>query len=378
MTGIQPQVLIVGAGPTGLTAALELKRHGIHSRIIDRTPGPRPHSRALNINSRSLEILEPSGVTAQLLQHGNRLRRTYLVENGSTAVALHIEALEHRYPFTLIVPQTITDQLLIEAVSRLGIVIEWNTELMDLRFTGDVATVALATSNRVDYVTPDYLIAADGAYSVVRDLAGIDLIGKAQPIVFALADIRYQMPRDPSSATIELMSGGGAVASFPMNSHVVRHIGTSDDVVALMRHRRSGNEVLWTSEFHVNMRYAKQMRRGNICLAGDAAHISSPVGARSMNLGIEDAGWLAWLIARGEAAECYESERLPVARRITNFTRRQTYQFFKRSGPVQHFIRRYLASPLLALPSIEQKAIRSLAGLNTTDPPWLDTNSDKR
>ena len=90
MTGIQPEVLIVGAGPTGLVAALELKRHGIHPRIIDKAPGPRPHSRALNINSRSLELLEPSGITDQILPHGNRLRRTYLVEKGSAALTLHI------------------------------------------------------------------------------------------------------------------------------------------------------------------------------------------------------------------------------------------------------------------------------------------------
>ena len=367
----QPEVLIVGAGPTGLLAALELKRYGIHPRIVDKALRPGQYSRALNINSRSLELLEPSGIAQRLLACGNQLRRTYLVEKGSTSITLHIEALQHRYPFTLIVPQTTTEMLLMEAVLQSGMAIEWNTELMDLSFAGDVATAVLATADRVEYVIPDYLIAADGAYSGARHFAGLNLMGKFEPMVFALADIRYQMPRDPSSAIIELLPGG-AVASFAMDAHTIRHIGTSNNAIALIHQRRAGGEVLWRSEYHVKMGYACQMQRGNVYLAGDAAHVSSPIGARGINLGFEDAAWLAWLISRGEADGRYAKERLPVAKRVTNFTRRQTYQLFKAAGPVQKLVRHYIAAPLLAIPVLEQAAIRGLAGLDTTDPPWLD------
>jgi len=366
----QPEVLIVGAGPVGLLTAIELKRRGIHPRIIDKGMGLRAYSRALNINARSLEILEPSGVAHKLLARGNRLRRTYLVEDGKTTLTLRIEALRHRYPFTLVIPQTVTEMLLYETVIDLGLAVEWNTELMELSFSGRIATAALVTADSAQYVTPDYLIAADGARGCVRKFAGMDLSGKIHPMVFALADIRYRIPRDPSFATIELLRGG-AIASFPIDAHVSRHIGTSDKVISTIRQRRADNHILWSAEFHVNLGCARDMRHGNVYLAGDAAHISSPVGARGMNLGFEDAAWLAWLIAKGKAEERYAKERLPVARRVIDFTRRQTYQLFESSGRVQKFTRRYLASPLFSVPLVEQTALRSLAGLDTPDPPWL-------
>ena len=132
MTTATPSVLIIGAGPVGMTAALELKRRGIHPRIIDKAAGPAQQSRALGVNPRTLEILEPSGLTAQLLAIGNKLHRNFIVENGQTAFTLRISKLKHRFPFMLVVPQSETEQLLHDALRDLGVEIEWNTELMEL------------------------------------------------------------------------------------------------------------------------------------------------------------------------------------------------------------------------------------------------------
>lgn len=369
MSTEMPSVLIVGAGPVGMTTALELKRRGIHARIIDKAAGPAQHSRALGVNPRTLEILEPSGLTERLLAAGNRLHRSFIVENGRSAFTLQLSKLKHRFPFMLIVPQSETERLLHEAIGELGIEIEWNTELMELTVEGQQVTAVIATEDTCTYETPDYIIGADGAYSTTRQFAGLEFRGSGYPIVFALADIQYQQPRDPSAATIEVLPGG-AVASFPIDEHVVRHVGTSGDIVSLVKNRRAGNTVLWESEFHVSFRHVDSMSIHSVFLAGDAAHIHSPVGARGMNLGIEDAAWLAWLIEKDEARR-YSEERLPIAKRVIRFTRAQTDQLFQR-GPIIGFSRRVLAPAMLALPFVEQIALRRLTGLDTPSPPWLE------
>ncbi|MGI9409209.1 MAG: FAD-dependent oxidoreductase [Hyphomicrobiaceae bacterium] len=368
MASSKPEVIIIGAGPVGLTAALELKRRGIHPRIIDKTSGPAAQSRALGVNPRTLDILEPSGVTHQLLAVGNRLQRAFIVESGKTLFTLRIERLKHDRPFMLIVPQSETERILIHALQDRGVEVEWNTELMELSQVDDEVTAVIAMEDDISEVTPDILIAADGAYSTARQCTGLSFAGSPYPVVFALADVHYQQPRDPTAATIELVSGG-AVASFPMDAHTIRHVGTSADVVSLVRSRRSGSEVIWDSEFHVSFRHVSTFNSGSVFLAGDAAHIHSPVGARGMNLGIEDAAWLAWLIETGET-DRYTSYRLPAAKRVINFTRQQTNQLFQ-SGPFVGLLRRTLAPAMLAIPFIEQMALRRLTGLDTPPPPWL-------
>lgn len=368
-TGDETQILIIGAGPVGLTAALELKRRGFHPRIIDKTTGPAGQSRALGVNPRTLEILAPSGITERLLAAGNRLHRAFIVENGRTLFTMRIERLKHDHPYMLIVPQSTTEQVLIDALEELGVEVEWQTELMDLTFDDGTVNAVVAKDDDVTYATPDYLIGADGAHSMTRHFAGLNFAGSPYPVVFALADIHYQQPRDPTAATIELLPGG-AVASFPMDSHTVRHVGTSADVVSLVRDRRSGSEVVWDSNFHVSFRHVSSLSHGPVFLAGDAAHVHSPVGARGMNLGIEDAAWLAWLIETGNTAD-YTSMRLPVAKRVINLTRAQTNQLFQ-GGMLSGFAQRNLAPLMLAVPFIEQAALRRLTGLDTPTPPWLE------
>ncbi|MEM6496754.1 MAG: FAD-dependent monooxygenase [Pseudomonadota bacterium] len=369
MTTAMPSVLIIGAGPVGMTAALELKRRGIHPRIIDKASGRALQSRALGINPRTLELLEPSGLTDRLLAVGNKLHRSFIVEDGRTAFTLQLSKLKHRFPFMLVVPQSETESLLLDAMHSRGLEIEWNTELMELTIEGGVVTAVVATEDTCTYETPDYIIAADGAYSTARQFAGLEFKGFSYPIVFALADIQYQQPRDPSASTIEVLPGG-AVASFPINEHIVRHVGTSADIVSLVKNRRAGNSVLWESDFHVSFRHVEKMSVRSVFLAGDAAHIHSPVGARGMNLGIEDAAWLAWMIETG-SAERYSEERLPVAKRVIKFTRTQTDQLFQR-GPFIGLSRRILAPAMLSLPFVEQMALRRLTGLDSPKPPWLE------
>ena len=375
MASTNPEVIIIGAGPVGLTAALELKRRGIHPRIIDKTPGPAKQSRALGINPRTLDILEPSGVTHQLLAIGNRLQRAFIVEGGKTLFTLRIERLKHDRPFMLIVPQSETENVLIKALQDRGVEIEWNTELMELSQLDGEVTAVIAMDDDISEVTPDILIAADGAHSTARQCAGLSFSGSPYPVVFALADVHYQQPRDPTAATIELVAGrcGSVISDGCPHYSSCRHVRRRGLrlYAAVDRGRRSFGIRNSTSVSAMSRHSAVAQSY----LAGDAAHVHSPVGARGMNLGIEDAAWLAWLIETGET-DRYTSYRLPAAKRVIRFTRQQTNQLFQ-SGPFVGLLRRTLAPTMLAIPFIEQLALRRLTGLDTPPPPWLTESGDK-
>jgi 2-polyprenyl-6-methoxyphenol hydroxylase-like FAD-dependent oxidoreductase len=362
-------ILIVGAGPVGLTAALELKRRGFSPRIIDKASGPAGQSRALGVNPRTLEILTPSGVTEDLLAVGNRVSRVDMIDpDAHRILRLNIDRLKHRFPFMLIVPQSETEHLLGAALEDLGVEIEWETELMDVLWHGSRVEATIATATSSETVEPDILIGADGAHSSVRELSRIAFDGENYLAVFALADIRYQLPRDASTATIEVFPGG-AVGTFPIDELTFRHVGTSGDVVELVKNRRSASEVLWHSSFQVSFRSVSTYQRDRVFLAGDAAHVHSPVGARGMNLGIEDAAWLAYLIDEGREAE-YTTLRRPIGLRVISMTRRQTDRLFQHSM-VSHIVLRYFGKWVLWLPFVERLALKRLTGLDTPSPPWL-------
>lgn len=362
-------ILVVGAGPVGLTAALELQRRGFSPRVIDKAAGPASESRALAVNPRTLDILGPSGVTEELLAIGNPVSRLDVTQDARRLLSVRIGRLRHRYPFMLIVPQADTERILMHALAQRGIEVEWGTEVMDVAWQGDRPQAMLATADDTELLEPDLLIGADGAHSTVRQVARIPFAGESYPMVFALADVRYPLPRDAHVATVELFRGG-AVASFPFDAYTFRHAGTSGDIVELVKDRRTASEVLWRSTFHVSFRQVSSFRRGNVFLAGDSAHIHSPVGGRGMNLGIEDAAWLAYLIAEGREAD-YSDLRGRAARRVLKQTHRMTDFIFQRNM-VRPLVARLAGTWLLAIPMIEQLALRRLAGLDTPTPPWLD------
>jgi 2-polyprenyl-6-methoxyphenol hydroxylase-like FAD-dependent oxidoreductase len=362
-------ILIVGAGPVGLTAALELKRRGFSPRIIDKATGPAGQSRALGVNPRTLEILAPSGVTDELLAIGNRITRVDMIDPDARRIlSLNVDRLKHRFPFMLIVPQSETEHLLGAALEEAGIAIEWETELMDILWHGSRVEATIATATASETIEPDVVIGADGAHSSVRELSRIAFEGENYLAVFALADIRYELPRDASTVTIEVFPGG-AVGTFPIDELTFRHVGTSGDVVELVKNRRSASEVLWHSSFQVGFRAVSTYQRDGVFLAGDAAHIHSPVGARGMNLGIEDAAWLAYLLDQGRADE-YTQIRRPIAQRVVAMTRRETDRLFQHNM-LSYVVLRYFGRLVLRLPFVERLALNRLTGLDTPPPPWL-------
>lgn len=360
------RILIAGAGPVGLTAALEFSRRGHSVRIIDKGAGPSDESRALAVNPRMLQILEPSGASERLLAEGRKLTAANLSFTPGWFVRLDLTALPHAFNFMLGLPQSRTERILIELLAERGVAVEWNTALETIDTTDAPIAVTITGEGASDGW--DLLVGADGAHSTVRRSLGIDFPGRSLESRWGLADVRVDMPY----AFDELMvmsRGDRLLAMIPVESDVVRFISDQTDVLGLIPDEFVQKDVLWQSAFAINERRAEQLSKGDVFLVGDAAHIHSPAGGRGMNLGIEDAGWLAWLFDQG-ATDRYQQLRLPVIEGVLGLTSRITALASPRSGWIR--AARDLFVPILAgFPPARRFMLKRIAGLESPDPPWL-------
>ena len=356
-------VLIVGAGPTGLAAAMSLARAHIPVRLIDKALQPDPHSRAIGIQARTLELLEQHRLIEPFLDLGHRARAANLYSNGQRLARLDFDPLQTRYPYVLFLDQAVTERLLTEHLATLGVSIERGVELVEFAqgSAGLSATLRRADGHS-ETVHPSYLIAADGAHSVIRHRLGMSFAGKTFEQTFLLADL--QAETDWSDDELHIFaSGEGLAALFPMGAGRYRLIadhpampvspeadeprsasgslnGASasgpsagddssisssvaaaaasasgeaprvaaapapslDECRALaarrIHHPVKFEDLTWSSHFHLNSRMVEQLRVGRVFLAGDAAHVHSPAGAQGMNTGIQEAFNLGWKLAR--------------------------------------------------------------------------------
>jgi len=361
-------ILVVGAGPVGLTAALELARRGFRPRIVDKADGPAGESRALGVHARTLEVLKPAGLTEQMLAEGVPIRRMRIREDGKPLLTLDLSKLRTTYPFILSLPQARTERLLMAALAARGVEVEWNTELVALD-TPERPRVTLHGSDGETIVEPDLVVGADGARSAVRQACGIGFAGEQMPAEFGLADIRRKTPHDAHEAVVEVLPDG-VLGFIPMSDRFGRYVSNHAEIMKLIPRPDDIEAVTWQSRFRISYRMVETFQKGCVFLAGDAAHIHSPVGGRGMNTGIEDAAWLAWLIEKGETGR-YSADRMPVARKVLAFTHQQTNQILAR-GPVSNFVRRHVAPLLVAIDPVARLGLRRLTGLDTPRPPWLD------
>lgn len=338
-SGRERDVVVVGAGPTGLMLAAELLRHGVRPLVVDRSPAPSPLSRAIVVHARTLEVLEQSGLARTLVARGQELRRIRMWSNGKVLVDLGFGDLPTAFPFVLCVPQADTEQVLAAHVEAAGGEVLRGVELVSFTADDDGVDVVLSTGT----VRARWLVGCDGAHSAVRHGLGLAFVGKAYTQRLVLGDVRWDadLPRD----VLTTFLGREFLGCFPLPDGRWRFIAVRDPdddgeeatlegLQALVDTRTHVggrlSDPTWVAPFRIHSRQVERYRVGRVLLAGDAAHIHSPVGGQGMNTGIQDAHNLGWKLALVLAGapeallDSYEAERHPVAALVLKATGRAT------------------------------------------------------
>lgn len=310
-------LLIVGAGPVGLTLALELARRRIPVRIIEKEQERPTLSRAIGINARTMELLEESGVTERILAQGIKLKSIRLHQKGKVREG-SFSRVSHRYNFMMALPQNETERRLEEALAAHGVTVERGTAIIG--FKGQMHGVrAQLQGQQTEEIEAPLLCGTDGAKSFVRQEAGIGFPGSDDPRLWSLAD--FETDASLPAALNLLLDEQGPMLVVPFKRGVYRVASTLPDSLQRLPPEIPVRKVVFQSAFRVSYRVAQTFVQGRVVLAGDAAHVHAPVGARGMNLGIEDACTLAEVISSGGSLESWGRSRKRKARGVVNQTK---------------------------------------------------------
>jgi 2-polyprenyl-6-methoxyphenol hydroxylase-like FAD-dependent oxidoreductase len=371
MVGKTSTILIVGAGPVGLTAALELARRGIFARIIDNNaPSPIHESRALAVNQRTMQLLEPSGVAQLIDAEAIKLRQMQVFSGANQIMTIDLGMEAGKQTFLRSLPQGRTERLLAERLAEFKIAPEWG-----IAFTGYSERKAgkpvakLEGPKGAEEYQADIVIGADGAHSQVRKSLGLDFSGESLPETFYIADIVYDRDIDRDYVQARFQNPG-VIAYIPVNKRTFRYISTLEDFKSRIQHPAEVVDIVWETTFKASFRHVREMQKGPVFLAGDAAHIHSPVGGRGMNLGIEDACWLAWLISEGRQEE-YTGLRLEAVEHVLAQTKANTRAILLKN-PMAVWLRNNFVPLVLKVPPLRRAFIDGVRGLDTPAAPWLE------
>ncbi|MDX6281714.1 MAG: hypothetical protein QOH03_2785 [Kribbellaceae bacterium] len=301
MIPAETEVLVVGAGPVGLAVAVSLAGHGRQVTVVDRQPAGANTSRASVVHPRTLELLERIGVSDRLTELGIHVEQFNIADGDRTLVPIRFDKLPTEYPYVLMIPQNLTEQVLLDRLTELGGTVHRPYVAAGVKQSPDGAEVTLESG---ELIKAQYVVAADGMNSQMRDLAGLGFdAAEALPLNFTLVDVRVESGL-PGDVVLLYFSRPGMLVAAPLPDGTFRLVAEVEeapehpDVAYAQRLLNARGpqeqtvkvtEVIWGSRFRIHERVADRYREGRVVLAGDAAHTHSPAGGQGMNLGLRDA-----------------------------------------------------------------------------------------
>jgi 2-polyprenyl-6-methoxyphenol hydroxylase-like FAD-dependent oxidoreductase len=347
LTEQHTQVLIVGAGPSGLMMAAQLLRYGVQPIIIDSKQGPTNHSKALAVQARSLEIYRQMGVIDRIISGGKQAGGVIFNENGSPIASMSLSNVgegETPFPFIHLYQQSKNERLLLDFLTTNCCPVYWETNLVSVKQTAQQTEVQLQVGQETVNLTCDWLIGADGAHSTVRKQLQIPFNGDTYQHEFYLADVELGNEELNGDKVQLYLSKKGFSGFFPMpEANCYRIIGNLPEefdstenlqLEQVLPHLKAVTKLAinvvhnnWFTTYRLHHRMADEFRKQHCFLIGDAAHIHSPVGGQGMNTGLQDAYNLAWKLAgvvnnqlKESILNSYAAERMPVAKELLNTT----------------------------------------------------------
>ncbi len=383
-------VVVVGAGPTGLMLACELALGGATVRLLEERTTVPNITRAFAVHARTLELLDGRGLADELLTRGVPVYEV-APPGGAT---LDLRTLPTQFGMVLIVPQSGTEHLLEARAAELGVEVRRGAKVVGLTQDGDGVTVELADGASL---RADYVVGCDGAHSAVRELVGIDFVGKQYETHILLADVRLAAP--PAETLFARTSPEGVVLFVPFGDGWFRAIAwdrlreqapldepvTLDEMRDAFRRIAGGDygmtDMRWSSRFLSERCQARHYRSGRVFLAGDAAHVHSPLGGQGMNTGLGDAFNLGWKLAeavRGQAPpwllDTYERERHPVGAAVLRLT--DAFNQVVLSSAATRRLRVFVLGIVLRIPRTRRFLAERLSGIGiayprSRDEDWL-------
>jgi len=391
----ETNVLIAGAGPTGLTLAIVLRRYGIAVRIIEKAPEFSIGSRGKGVQPRSLEVFDDLGVIDAILASGQTGAQVRIYNHGKLVADLGMLNRAHKlpgipYPGVVFIPEWRTEAILRQRLMTLGVSVERGRELVTFEDTraGVIARVRDVVTNVVEPIRAGYLVGADGGRSIVRKQLGLRFEGETKEQHFVLGDMEIE-GLEPQDAGHAWLHNDGLLAAGPLPHtstwQVLAEVRpnaagevepASLELFGRLFAERAGrsdvrlSNATWLSNYRVNQRLVDRYRVGRVFVAGDAAHVHSPAGGQGMNTGVQDAynlGWKLALVVQGKAADglldTYAAERIPIARAVLQRSGTGHSVVFS-ANPAISFVRERMLLPIVQLPIVSDAVARKMAQLD--------------